>query len=155
MNLIPYEPTWNLLPFDGIANYYGPILTAREAQGYLEALLTTIPWKNDEAVICGKHIVTARKVAWYGDSSYSYTYSGTTKVALPWAKELRALKRLVEGKAGCSFNSCLCNLYRDGSEGLGWHSDDENALGKDTVIGSLSLGAERKFSFRHKRKSGG
>jgi alkylated DNA repair dioxygenase AlkB len=67
------------------------------------------------------------------------TYSGTTKVALPWTKELRAFKRLVEEKAGCSFNSCLCNLYRDGSEGLGWHSDDEKALGKDTVIGSLSL----------------
>jgi len=67
-------------------------------------------------VICGKHIVTARKVAWYGDSSYSYTYSGTIKVALPWTKEF---KRLVEEKAGCSFNSCLCNLYRDGSEGLG------------------------------------
>jgi len=54
MNLFPYEPTRNLLPFDGIANYYGPILTSREAQDYLEALLTTIPWKNDEAVICGK-----------------------------------------------------------------------------------------------------
>jgi len=155
MNLFPYEPTRNLLPFDGIANYYGPILTSLEAQGYLEALLTTIPWKNDEAVICGKHIVTARKVAWYGDSSYSYTYSGTIKVALPWTKELRALKRLVDEKAGCSFNSCLCNLYRDGSEGLGWHSDDEKALGKEPMIASLSLGAERKFSFRHKRKSGG
>jgi len=92
MNLFPYEPTRNLLPFDGIANYYGPILTSCEAQDYLEALLTTIPWKNDEAVICGKHIVTARKVVWFGDSSYSYTYSGTTKVALPWTKELLALK---------------------------------------------------------------
>jgi hypothetical protein len=60
-----------LLPFDGIANYYGPILTPRDAQDYLEALLTTIPWKNDEEVICGTYIVTARKVAWYGDSSYS------------------------------------------------------------------------------------
>jgi alkylated DNA repair dioxygenase AlkB len=155
MNLFPNELTRNLLPFDGIAYYYGPILTSRETQDYLEALLTTIPWKSDEAVIYGKHIVTARKVAWYGDASYSYAYSGTTKVALPWTKELRALKRLVEEKAGCSFNSCLCNLYHDGSEGLGWHSDDEKALGKDPVIASLSLGAERKFSFRHKRKSGG
>ena len=155
MNLFPYEPTRNLLPFDGIVNYHGPILTLREAQDYLEALLTTIPWRNDEVVICGKHIITARKVAWYGNSSYSYTYSGTTKVALPWTKEMRALKRLVEEKAGCLFNSCLCHLYRDGSEGLGWHSDDEKALGKDTVIASLSLGTERKFSFRHKRKSGG
>ena len=155
MNLFPYEPTRNLLPHDGIVHYYGPILTTCEAQDYFEALLTTIPWKNDETVIGGKHIVTARKIAWYGDSDYSYTYSGTTKVALPWTKELRDLKRIVEEKAGCSFNSCLCNLYHDGNEGMGWHSDDETALGKDTAIGSLSLGAERKFSFRHKNKNDG
>jgi alkylated DNA repair dioxygenase AlkB len=153
MNLFPHESTRNLLPYDGIVNYHGPILTSCEAQDYLEALLTTVPWKSDEAVIYGKHIVTARKVAWYGDSEYSYTYSGTTKIALPWTKEMRALKRLVEEKIGCSFNSCLCNLYHDGSEGMSWHSDDEKALGKNTTIGSLSLGAERKFSFRHKRRS--
>jgi alkylated DNA repair dioxygenase AlkB len=152
MNLFPYEPTLNLLPFDGIANYYGPILASCEAQDYFEALLTTVPWRNDEAVICGKRIITARKVAWYGDSSFSYTYSGTTKIALPWTKELRTLKSRVEEKVGCLFNSCLCNLYHDGSEGMGWHSDDEKALGQNTSIGSLSLGAERKFSLRHKRK---
>src|SRR3984893_16757958 len=151
MNLFPYEPARNLLPYDGIVNYFGPILSSCEAQDYLQALLTTIPWKNDEAVICGEHVVTARKVAWYGDSEYSYTYSGTTKIALPWTAELRALKEQVEDKAGCLFNSCLCNLYHDGSEGMGWHSDDEKALGKDTAIASLTLGAERKFSLRHKR----
>jgi alkylated DNA repair dioxygenase AlkB len=154
MNLFPCEPTRNLLPFDGIVNYYGPILRPCDAEDYLEALLTTVRWKSDEAIVCGKHIVTARKVAWYGDSSYSYTYSGTTKIALPWTRELLALKTLVEDKAQCSFNSCLCNLYHDGSEGMGWHSDDEKALGKDTAIGSLSLGAQRKFSFRHKKKDG-
>jgi alkylated DNA repair dioxygenase AlkB len=155
MSLFRHEPTRNLLPFDGIVNYYGPILTSCEAQDCLETLLTTVPWKNDEAVICGKHIVTARKVAWYGDSEYFYTYSGTTKVALPWTKELRALKRVVEEKAGCSFNSCLCNLYHDGREGMGWHSDDEKALGKEAAIGSLSLGAERKFVLRQKSKRNG
>jgi alkylated DNA repair dioxygenase AlkB len=154
MSLFPYEPTRNLLPFDGIVNCYGPILKPCEADDYLEALLTTVPWKSDGAIICGKHIVTARKFAWYGDSSYSYTYSGTTKIALPWTKELLTLKTLVEDKSQCSFNSCLCNLYHDGSEGMGWHSDDEKALGKDTAIGSLSLGAERKFAFRHKKKDG-
>src|SRR3984893_2038853 len=152
MNLFPYEPTLNLLSFDGIANYYGPILASCEAQDYFEALLTTVPWRNDEAFIWGKRIVTARKVAWYGDSSYSCSYSGTTKIALPWTKELRTLKSLVEEKVECLFNSCLCNLYHDGSEGMGWHSDDEKALGQNTAIGSLSLGAERKFSLRHKRK---
>jgi len=61
-----------------------------------------------EAVICGKRIVTARKLAWYGDSSFSYTYSGTTKSALPWTKELQTLESRAEEKVGCLFNSCLC-----------------------------------------------
>jgi alkylated DNA repair dioxygenase AlkB len=153
MNLFQYEPSHNLLPFDGIVNYYGPILASGEAENYLNALLTTIPWRHDEAVIYGKRILTARKVAWYGDSEYSYTYSGTTKTALHWTPELQALKKLVEEKSACSFNSCLCNLYHDGTEGMSWHSDDEKMLGKNTTIGSFSLGAERKFCFRHKNKN--
>ena len=111
MNLFPYEPTLNLLPFDGIANYYGPILASCEAQDYLEALLTTVPWRNDEAVICGKRIVTARKVTWYGDSSYSYTYSGTAKIALPWTKELGTLKSLVEEKGVTTSSDGVCRCH--------------------------------------------
>ncbi len=153
MNLFKYEPSHNLLPFDGIANYYGPIMAPGETQDYLAALLTTIPWKHDEAIIYGKRILTARKVAWYGDSEYSYTYSGTTKTALPWTRELQALKKQVEEKSACPFNSCLCNLYHDGTEGMSWHSDDEKMLGKNTTIGSFSLGAERKFCFRHKKNN--
>ena len=144
----------NLLPFDGIVNYFGPILALNEAQDYLGSLLKTVPWKQDDAVIYGRHIWTARKVAWYGDSYYSYTYSGTTKFALPWTSELRNLKSPVEQKVKCSFNSCLCNLYHNGAEGMSWHSDDEKALGKNTTIASLTLGAERKFSLRHKHKRG-
>ena len=151
MNLFRYEPSQNLLPFDGTVNYFGPILTPSEAQEYFEVLLTSVPWANDEVFICGKRIVTARKVAWYGDARYSYTYSGTTKTALGWTRPLLALKSLVEGKSGATFNSCLLNLYHDGSEGMGWHSDDEKSLGRNTAIASLSLGAERKFSLRHKR----
>jgi alkylated DNA repair dioxygenase AlkB len=151
MSLFQYEPSQNLLPFDGTVNYFGPILTPSEAQEYFEVLLTSVPWANDEVFICGKRIVTARKVAWYGDARYSYTYSGTTKTALGWTRPLLALKSLVEGKSGATFNSCLLNLYHDGSEGMGWHSDDEKSLGRNTAIASLSLGAERKFSLRHKR----
>jgi alkylated DNA repair dioxygenase AlkB len=102
-------------------------------------------------VIYGKHLVTSRKVAWYGDHNFSYTYSGTTKRALLWTKELLDLKKIVERYSGVTFNSCLLNLYHNGSEGMAWHSDDEKALGKNTNIASLSFGAERKFSFKHKR----
>lgn len=145
------EATTNLLPRDGLVNYCGPILPPDEARRYHAALLTTIPWKNDETVIFGKHIVTARKVAWYGDANYSYTYSGTTKQARAWTPELRALKVIVEKLAGTKFNSCLLNLYHDGNEGMGWHSDDERSLVRNSTIASLSLGAERKFCFQHKQ----
>lgn len=141
----------NLLPYDGEAIYYGPILTPTEADYYLNAMLHNIAWKNDEAIIFGRHIITKRKVAWYGNESYEYTYSNTTRQALPWTKELSQLKALVEKYTHNQFNSCLLNLYHDGNEGMAWHSDDEKALGKNTVIASLSLGAERKFAFKHRQ----
>lgn len=150
MDLFGYEPTRNLLPHDGEAFYHGPILSTDEAGNFLRVLLTTVPWKNDEAVLYGKHIITARKVAWYGDSNYAYTYSGTTKQALLWTPELLSLRDLVEERTATRFNSCLLNLYHDGSEGMSWHSDDERSLGRNTVIASLSIGMERKFAFRHK-----
>lgn len=151
MDLFNTDPLQNLLPYDGIVIYHGPVLAPEQSRHYMDRLMDSIPWKNDEAVIFGKRIITRRKVAWYGDEAYNYTYSNTTKQALPWTRELSELKSLVESKSGCRFNSCLLNLYHDGAEGMAWHSDDEAALGKDTTIASLSLGAERKFLFKHKR----
>ena len=150
MDLFNTDPTSNVLPFDGTANYYGKILQWEEAKHYLENLLQHIEWKNDEAIIYGKHIITKRKVAWYGDKNYEYTYSNTTKQALIWNKDLLELKHKIEKITGDKFNSCLLNLYHSGEEGMAWHSDDEKSLGKNTTIASLSLGAERKFSFKHK-----
>ena len=141
----------NLLPYDGVVNYYGKVLNQKEANSYFDRLLNTIEWKNDEAVIFGKHIITKRKAAWYGDSDYLYTYSNTTKQALAWTKDLLELKQIVETISGSAFNSCLLNLYHSGEEGMAWHSDDERSLGKDTIIASFSFGAERKFSFRHRK----
>jgi alkylated DNA repair dioxygenase AlkB len=141
----------NILPKDGTVNYYGRILTLKQSNLYLNLLLQNILWQNDQANIFGKNIVTKRKVAWYGDSNYLYTYSNTTKQALEWTRELSYLKQIVEKKLETKFNSCLLNLYHDGNEGVGWHSDDEKSLGKNTIIGSLSFGAERKFLFRHKQ----
>lgn len=150
MDLFNPETIENLLPYDGIVNYHGRIMRADESYVYLEALLDTIPWKNDEARIFGRHIITKRKVAWYGNDNYSYTYSNTTRHALPWTKELLELKAIAETLTGTKFNSCLLNLYHNGDEGMAWHSDDEKALGKDTAIASMSFGAERKFALKHK-----
>ena len=126
-------------------------MTLKEANQYLDLLLQNILWQNDQAVIFGKHIITKRKAAWYGDSNYLYTYSNTTKQALAWTRELSDLKQIVEKKLETKFNSCLLNLYHNGNEGVGWHSDDEKSLGKNAIIASLSFGAERKFSFKHKQ----
>src|SRR5690606_21687030 len=140
----------NLLPYDGEVQYFGTIIDRQVADHYLEYLLNVIPWQPDEAVIFGKHYFTKRKVAWYADIPYEYTYSNTTKRALPWTAELLELKNLVESKTGERFNSCLLNLYHTGEEGMAWHSDGEKDLKKNGTIASLSLGAERKFAFRHK-----
>jgi alkylated DNA repair dioxygenase AlkB len=112
--------------------------------------MDTIEWRNDEAVIFGKKIITKRKVAWYGNLPFEYTYSNTTKRALPWTPELSELKSRVEEECGDTFNSCLLNLYHSGEEGMAWHSDGETDLKKNGAIGSLSFGAERKFAFKHK-----
>lgn len=141
----------NLLPKDGIVNYYGKILNKSQADNYHNILLNDIEWRNDEAVIFGKHIVTKRKVAWYGDSEFEYTYSNITKQALKWTKELLELKFLVEERTKETYNSCLLNLYHNGNEGMAWHSDSEKDLKKNGAIASLSFGAERKFSFKHKQ----
>lgn len=140
----------NILPYDGEVNYYGKIISDKIAQQYFYQLLKTIPWKNDKAIIFGKTIFTKRKVAWYGDKPFEYTYSKTTKLALPWTNELLDLKKIVEKKTGEKFNSCLVNLYHNGDEGMAWHSDGELDLKKNGAIGSLSFGAERKFLFKHK-----
>jgi alkylated DNA repair dioxygenase AlkB len=141
----------NLLPKDGTVNYYGKVLASKEADQYFDLLTQNILWENDEVIILGKHIITKRKAAWYGDSDYSYTYSNTTKQALAWTKELSQLKQIVEELAETKFNSCLLNLYHNGDEGMGWHSDDEKSLGKNNTIASLSFGAERNFLFKHKQ----
>lgn len=141
----------NLLPKDGMVNYYGKLLTNQEANHYFNCLLNTIDWKNDQAIIYGKLIITKRKVAWYGDTNFEYTYSNTTKQALPWTMELLELKSIAEEKTNEKFNSCLLNLYHNGDEGMAWHSDAEKDLKKNGAIGSLSFGAERKFAFKHKR----
>ena len=140
----------NILPKEGEVNYFGAIISAVKAKNYREQLLTTIDWQNDVIHMFGKTITTTRKVAWYGDKPYKYSYSNTTKEALPWTKELMELKSKIEEITNESYNSCLLNLYHNGNEGMGWHTDAEKELKKNGTIASMSIGADRKFVFKHK-----
>lgn len=149
MDLFSTTPHPNLLPFDGEVYYYPNFLNLKEATQFLNLFLETIAWENDRIHMYGKTIVTDRKVALYGDSSFVYGYSNNHRKALPWTSDLLHLKQLVEKKCNHQFNACLLNLYHHGDEGLGWHQDNEKELGQQPVIASLSLGADRKFDFKH------
>jgi alkylated DNA repair dioxygenase AlkB len=153
MDLFSSEKVINILPFDGTTNNHGVILSKSDADFYFKALLETIPWENDQAIIFGKIITTKRKVAWFGDSEFSYTYSKITKKAKIWTDELFVLKKIIEKETNETYNSCLLNLYHSGDEGMAYHSDGEKMLKKNGAIASVSLGATRNFSFKHKKNN--
>jgi alkylated DNA repair dioxygenase AlkB len=115
------------------------------------ALKESLVWKADQIFVFGKKVTTQRKMAWVGDEGCVYNYSGFEHFPQPWTQELLCVKNKIEDMAGCQFNSCLLNLYHNGNEGMGWHSDDEKELDDQTPIASLSLGGRRKFAFRHKK----
>nr|WP_262916200.1 alpha-ketoglutarate-dependent dioxygenase AlkB [Flavobacterium algicola] len=144
------NPDDNLLPREGTVNYYGFLFSEEEANHYFDILLNEIEWKNDEAIIFGKLIVTKRKVAWYGEKTFEYTYSNKTKKALLFTNSLLQIKERVEKETRETYNSCLLNLYHSGAEGMSWHSDGEKDLKNNGAIASLSFGATRKFAFKHK-----
>ena len=148
---IEADPRHNHLPYEGTVQYYGKVIQEMVADDYFEKLMQNIAWENDQAIILGRQITTKRKVAWYGDQGYEYTYSNVNRYALPWTVELLELRQRVQQLTGERFNSCLLNLYHTGEEGMAWHSDDETDLKKNGAIASLSFGAERKFAFKHKQ----
>ncbi len=139
------------LPIDGSLLDYGLIYSMEESAAVFERLLGEIPWQNDTAFLYGRHITTKRKVAWFGDGDFSYNYSNTSRAALPWTPFLLELKSKMKSVCGYDYNSVLLNLYHDGSEGMGWHSDDEKGLGETPNIASLSFGATRRFDMRNKQ----
>lgn len=141
----------NYLPYDGVVEYIGQWLDPIKANLYFQQLWTEIEWQEDLVHIAGKYIQTKRKIGWYADRPFLYHYSGTTKQAKPWHPILLELKQKVEYYTGEQFNACLLNLYHSGEEGVGWHSDSESELEPLAMIASLSLGAPRRFVFKHKQ----
>lgn len=144
-------PMVNLLPFDGVVNYLPGFLSQEQSEDFFEKLLSLIQWRQDEVVIYGKHIKTRREMAWYAIGDLPYKYSNISRTALPFTEELFVLKKLVEAASHETYNACLLNLYHNGEEGMGWHSDDERSIVSNSCIASVSLGPDRKFSFRHKK----
>jgi alkylated DNA repair dioxygenase AlkB len=140
----------NIINKDGIAVYFGCILNEQSLPTIYTELLNNIAWQQDQIIMFGKAITTKRKVAFYADNHIDYTYSSVKKKGLSWTPELLKIKELIESHTGAKYNACLLNLYHTGEEGMGWHSDDEKEIIVNSSIASLSIGAERKFAFKHK-----
>jgi alkylated DNA repair dioxygenase AlkB len=142
--------TPNLLHQDGIALYYEKAIPENQVTQLFDELLNHISWENERVVMFGKEIITKRKVAFYSDPSIAYTYASSTKVGLPWKETLITLKNIVESITKEKYNACLLNLYHNGDEAMGWHCDNEKEIVANSSIASFSIGASRKFSFKHK-----
>lgn len=135
---------------DAKVEYFPGMFEERHATNLLDALIGKVEWMQNTIRFYGKESPVPRLEAWYGDEGKSYAYSGIRMDPKPWIEELLAVKKAIEPIAETQFNSVLINYYRDGQDRVAWHSDDEKELGHNPVIGSVSLGAERKFKLRHK-----
>jgi alkylated DNA repair dioxygenase AlkB len=140
----------NIINKDGEVTYYGKIYTDELIRQFFDELSNKIIWEHEKVIMFGKEITTKRKVAFYANDGITYTYSQKIKVGKAWTPALLNIKKIVEEYTSQKYNACLLNLYHNGLEGMGWHSDDEKEIIKNSSIASLSLGADRKFSFKHK-----
>ena len=127
--------------------------TAQESEVLLQHLIETINWQQYAISIFGKKLNQPRLTAFYGDENKRYSYSGLILNSIPWTEDLLLIKSRIESFAKVRFTSVLLNYYRNGSDSMGWHADDEKELGRNPVIASVSFGASRKFQLKHvKRK---
>lgn len=119
-----------------------------QADALFAALREEIPWQRHRLKLFGRELDAPRLSCWIGDADASYRYSGTRFQPLPWTPAVARLRDDLAVRIGVRFNSVLANLYRDGRDSVGWHSDDEPEFGPEPVIASLSFGAVRTFRLR-------
>ena len=136
---------------DGQLNFEPQWLPRAEADQLLAAVMDTVRWETHRIRMFGREVDSPRLSCWIGDPGASYVYSRTRFEPRPWPPALQALRPRIDAVAGVVMNSVLANLYRDGKDAMGWHSDDEPELGPRPVIASLSLGGTRRFAFKHRR----
>ena len=141
----------NLTP-GGALRYWPAAFDAEEAARLFASLRRELEWESEEVVIFGERHRVPRLVAWHGEPEAIYTYSGVRHEPHAFTADLNAVRERVQRFSGARFNSVLANLYRDGRDGMGWHADDEPELGENPVIASVSLGATRRFTLRHRRR---
>ncbi len=153
-DLFAPTPMDNLLPFDGKVNDLGVVI--EDTTTLYDTLLNELPWQSDIVTLFGKTHVTTRQIVWMGDTDADYQYSGHTRQTVPWSDTVFHVKQYIERALAdigitAHFNTCLLNYYPTGTDGMGYHADDEKELGHHPIIAALSLGATRKFVLKHKK----
>ena len=141
----------NRLPFDGELYLVKGFYQIDDAQQLFADLLDKLAWQEEKIFVYGRWVKVPRLMCWYGDESASYHYSGVNHQPLPWIESLLFARHKIEAHYNCSFNSVMANLYRNGSDSMGCHADDEEELGNNPLIASLSLGEQRLLKFRHQK----
>lgn len=136
---------------DGQLRLYRQVFGS-EHEDLFRVLRDETPWQQQVITLYGRPVASPRLSAWYGDPGAVYRYSGLRLEPLPWTVALLEIRRMTEEQVGAHFNSVLLNLYRDGQDSMGWHSDAEQELGPNPTIASVSLGAVRRFVLQHKRR---
>lgn len=147
---IPGERCVKTLPPGGELVYIRDFIERQHAEALVSTLMHEPFWQSRSITMFGKTVMQPRKIAFQGDPGVVYSYSGDEYHTQPWHAELAGLRNEIERQAGCRFNCVLLNLYRDGRDSMGWHSDDEAELGSCPTIASVSLGAARRFVLRCK-----
>ena len=148
-SLFPTD-SFEILPFDGRAQLFPQFFNSSTAEEHFSALISEVPWEEHHLVLFGKKVPEPRRSAWIADNDIHYVYSGVERPAHSWTPVLTSIRNALTRATGNPFNSVLANLYRDGNDAMGWHSDDEPCNGPEPVIDSVSFGAERRFDFRHR-----
>lgn len=139
----------NLLPYDGEAILICDNAAEFDWPTVTQTLIETVPWQTETARLFGRETPLPRLTAWFGDVAYAY--SGVLHEPAPFPPIPERLRKRAEALSGTSFNAVLVNFYRHGGDSVGWHSDNEAGLGDCPTIASLSLGAARRFQFRHRK----
>ena len=135
---------------NGRVRFVERLFSSVESERLFAALRDATPWQQEEIRLFGRRRRQPRLTAWHGDAGAVYRYSGLQLDPEPWTADLLMVKGRIEAISGVRFNSVLLNYYRDGRDSMGWHSDDEPELGDNPLIGSVSLGAARRFRMQHK-----
>ena len=141
------------LPFDGTATLYHDFLDTQFAMRAFNQIRDESQWEQPEITIFGNTVLEPRLSTWHNELGEGYKYSGVMRRAQPFSKTLSEIRDRCAEITNTPFNSALINFYRNGQDGVGWHSDNEACNGPEPTIASVSLGATRRFDMRH-RKTG-